>query len=80
MNGEHGRYRVTGSRAYRGHHPGSEFDAQIAPTVEARAVKRGDIILLERVIPTIVAENLALPQGWPDLSTATSANTKPGGR
>lgn len=81
MNGEHGRYRVTGSRAYRGHPPGSEFDAKIASTVEARAIRRGDIALLERVIPSIVSENLALPKGWPDIVSTARTNKRPvGGR
>ncbi len=34
----HGHYRVTGSRRYRGHEPGTEFIAEIAPNAEHRAV------------------------------------------
>ncbi len=60
----HGHYRVTGSRRYRGHEPGTEFIAEIAPNAEHRAVGRGDIVLLERVEPALLPGSFEFPQGW----------------
>lgn len=59
----HGRYRVKGRRPYRGHEPGTIFEARLDPGPERRAIYRGDIELLERVVPALPAER-ALPQGW----------------
>lgn len=39
-------YRVTGSRAYREHPPGTTFEADLEPAAEARAIGRGDIVLV----------------------------------
>ena len=47
-----GDYNVIGKREYRGHAPGVEFEARIEPGAERRAVDRGDIVLLRRVLPT----------------------------
>ena len=60
----HGHYRVIGSRRYRGHEPGTEFIAEIAPVAEHRAVRRGDILLLERVEPALLPGSFEFPQGW----------------
>lgn len=59
-----GLYEVTGRRAYRGHDPGTTFEARIAPGPERRAVDRGDIRLIERFTPTIQPGSLTLPAGW----------------
>lgn len=58
-----GVYKVTGRRVYRGHEPGTIFEARIDPAVENRAVRRGDIELLERITPDLPPE-WALPKGW----------------
>jgi hypothetical protein len=58
-----GVYEVTGKREYRGHAPGTEFEANLQPGAERRAVDRGDIVLLRRVTPTLPAE-FCLPDGW----------------
>lgn len=58
-----GVYEVTGRRIYRGHEPGTVFEARIAETVAARAIKRGDITLLEYVTPNLPDE-YGLPKGW----------------
>ena len=63
MNEQLGVYEVTGRRVYRGHEPGTVFEARIDGTVAARAIKRGDITLLEYITPNLPAE-WALPKGW----------------
>lgn len=42
------RYLVTGMHKYRDHATGEEFEATLEPDVEARAIARGAIKLLER--------------------------------
>ena len=66
MTGEYGVYKVTGKREYMGVEPGEEFEAQLDPGPESRAVARGDIVLLRRVIPSIEAGLAVFPQGWLD--------------
>jgi len=61
-----GVYRVTGRLEYRGHKPGEEFIATLAPTVERRAVDRGAIVLLERIVPALKEGSYRLPEGWLD--------------
>lgn len=63
----HGRYKVTGNRKYRGHDPGTIFEARIDPAVEQRAIDRGAIELLERVTPGLEPGSYTLPH------TATEA-------
>lgn len=74
-----GLYRVLGSRAYRGHEPGTTFEAVLAPTVEARAIRRGAVELLERVTPALKEGSYALPSGWLD-ELATGGAGSHGGR
>jgi len=59
-----GLYRVVGNRRYRGHEPGTEFTARLEPLAENRAVRRGDIVLLDRLEPIIRAGSYTLPHGW----------------
>ena len=59
-----GLYRVLGTRAYRGHAPGTEFWAALDRNAEARAVDRGNIVLLERLEPKIAEGSFELPRGW----------------
>jgi hypothetical protein len=59
-----GLYRVVGRRRYRGHEPGEEFVAELEPRAEVRAITRGDIELLERVVPALEAGSWELPEGW----------------
>jgi hypothetical protein len=61
----YGVYRVTGKRQYRGHDPGTTFEAIIDPSVEHRAVNRGDIELLRRFTPDLVEGSFVLPDDWP---------------
>lgn len=41
------RYLVTSSYPYREHAPGEEFEANLDPDVEERAVRKGAIVVLE---------------------------------
>ena len=65
MTGEHGEYEVIGRARYRGHDPGTVFQALIEPRVEQRGVARGNIRLLRRIpAPDISDCAYALPDGW----------------
>ena len=55
------RYRVVGPRRYRGHQPGDLFEAQLDPRAEARAIGRGDIVLLARNVPTLQPGSYQFP-------------------
>lgn len=59
-----GEYEVVGRREYRGHTPGTVFEARIDRAAESRAVKRGDIRLLRIVKPEVPSGMYALPEGW----------------
>lgn len=58
-----GRYRVVGRRRYRGHQPGSEFEVRLDPRAEARAIRRGDIAVLERIVPSVQPGSYRIPKG-----------------
>jgi hypothetical protein len=59
-----GIYQVVGRLPFRGHKPGDRFTAKLDPKAERRAVDRGNIVLLERVIPSIQQRTFTLPTGW----------------
>ena len=59
-----GRYLVSGRLGFRGHRPGATFEACLNPALEARAVHRGNITLLERITLTVHKLPHELPQGW----------------
>jgi len=59
----YGVYKVIGKREYRGHAPGSTFEARIDRPAEQRAIERGDIELVQRVEITVPAQR-TFPQGW----------------
>jgi hypothetical protein len=63
---ELGRYRVVGNRAFRGHEPGTVFEAVLDERQEARAIARGTIDLLERIPADLPAGSYRLPSGWPE--------------
>lgn len=73
MSGSIGIYKVVGRRRYRTHEPGTVFEARLYPDQERRAIQRGDIILLERITPTL-PEGYRLPQDWPPGGADTSSN------
>jgi hypothetical protein len=60
-----GVYQVIGNREYRGHKPGTTFEAILDPGPERRAIDRGDIRLIERITPSIRPGTLTMPDGWP---------------
>ena len=57
-----GKYRVVSQRRYRGHQPGDLFEAVLDDRAEARAIGRGDIVLLERVTPALQPGSWTLPK------------------
>lgn len=59
------KYRVTGTRAYREQQPGSTFEATLDPDAEARALRRGDIELIERSQTGLRPGSYRLPDRWP---------------
>lgn len=71
MSTTYGMYEVTGRRPFRGHQPGETFEAQLDHGAEARAIRRGDIRLIERVTVQVPAGSYAFPEGWTDKSTTT---------
>lgn len=62
---ELGKYHVSGTRIYRGHPPGTVFEAFIPAGAEFRAIQRGSITLLERVPADLKPGSYRLPDGWP---------------
>lgn len=61
----YGVYEVTGSRQYRGHEPGTVFEAILERGAEQRAISRGDIRLIRHVQPGLEPGSYRLPPGWP---------------
>lgn len=59
---EVGRYEVVGHRQFMGHPHGDVFMAELTPYQEARAVNRGSLRLLERLVMDV--SNYRLPAGW----------------
>ncbi len=56
------RYRVIGTRRYREHRPGTQFEAVIDAGAEARAIGRGDIELVERIEFVVKPGSYRLPR------------------
>jgi hypothetical protein len=69
VNGAYAEYEVVGRRIYRGHHPGSRFDAALDPGAEQRAVDRGDIRVVRRVTPALQPGSYTFPPGWQPAGT-----------
>jgi hypothetical protein len=57
-----GIYLVVGQREYREHRPGTLFEAKLDARAEARAIGRGDIKLVERMIPALRPGSYRLPR------------------
>lgn len=55
------RYEVCGTRIFKGFPPGVEFEADLDPYQEARAIRRGSIRLLERLTADLVPGSYRLP-------------------
>lgn len=84
----HGEYLVIGRRAYRGHQPGTTFEARLDRNAEARAIQRGDIQLLRLIAPALQPGSWTFPEGWlpppegaatPDNQAAEAAFSMPEG-
>lgn len=65
MTDRHGVYEVVGRREYRGHAHGETFVARLDTHAAQRAIQRGDIRLLEMVVPSLDVSKLTVPEGWP---------------
>lgn len=61
---EFARYKVIGSRQYRGHEPGTIFEARFDAAIE-RAVYRRNIEILEVIRPELPEGRYKLPKDWP---------------
>jgi len=59
-----GLYQVTKRRSYRGHEPGTTFEARLDPGAERRALARGDIRKLKRTTPSLQPGTYQFPTGW----------------
>lgn len=70
MTALYGVYEVTGRRQYRGHEPGTVFEAILERGAEVRAIARGDIRLIRHVEPGLAEGSWELPPGWPEPATA----------
>ena len=57
-------YRVTGRRPYRGYSPGEVFVGELEPAIEARAVARKAIEVVESGPITLDPQRATLPLGW----------------
>jgi hypothetical protein len=55
-------YLVSGLRDYRGHPPGSKFEAVLDEAAESRAIRRGAIQLIEKSTPRLKEGSYALPK------------------
>lgn len=60
-----GRYEVIGDRSYDEHPPGEIFEARIGQHAEARAIDRGSIRLITRIIDDLIPGSYRLPLAWP---------------
>ena len=67
-------YLVSGRLPFREHQPSTIFEAVLEPDAEARALRRGNITLLERSTPTIQPGSYSLPVGWQPLTQETHAH------
>lgn len=68
-----GEYEVIGRREYRGHAPGTVFEASLDPAVEQRAIARSAIRLIRRVTPSVVPAHFKPPANWPPKGPQTEA-------
>lgn len=75
----HGLYEVIGKREYRGHPPGTFFEARLDPAAEQRAIDRGDIKLIRLVTPALEPGSFHLPHDWPPPAANGSQAEAPDG-
>ena len=55
-------YQVIGTRDYAGYTPGEKFEATLEPRAEARAIKRGNIVIVKKSTPRVKKSNLRMPK------------------
>ena len=56
-------YKVTGPSEFRGHQPGTTFEARLPEPMERRALRRGNIELVEQSTPKLQPGSYRLPRG-----------------
>lgn len=62
-------YKVIGKQRFRGHAPGETFYGELAPEVEARAIARRDIELVDTEPLVLDPTRARLPRSWdPDIA------------
>lgn len=54
-------YEITAPRGYRGHRQRAHVEMVLDPSVERRALRRGDIRLVERSTPCLIEGSYRLP-------------------
>ena len=57
-------YEVVGRFEYRGHRPGTRFEATLDPVAEVRAVQRGALVVVNRTQVKLRPGSYTLPKGW----------------
>ena len=75
---EYGLYEVLGTREYRGHAPGEQFEAQLERNAERRAVMRGSIQLLRRVTPALEPGSFRIHEAWLSQSSTPTTEAREG--
>ncbi len=75
---EYGVYVVIGKRQYRGHAPGTRFEARLEPAAAQRAINRGDIELIEMITPALEPGSYRLPSDWPSKVNEPGERVSPG--
>lgn len=61
-------YVVTGKNRFKGFCPGETFVASLEPTLEERALTRGDIQIVERGSVSLDPARISMPPGWGHLT------------
>lgn len=74
----HGQFKVMGRREYRGHRPGSRFEARMDAALR-RAIARGDIQLVAHVEPILEPGSFTLPHDWPPQAADAGQSGAPEG-
>lgn len=58
-------YEVTARRRFRGHSPGTRFEADLDQRIVDRALGRGDIRVIDEGPTKLRPGSYQLPPGWP---------------
>lgn len=72
-------YKVTGVFDYRGHPPGSLFEAELDAEAEGRALRFGSITVVDRRRTELVPGSYRLPTRWRQRQKAQAIKAAPAG-